>query len=206
MAIGECHNACSTTIPFSVISEKQCVDHSVDQSISCPVPPNLTGARGFYTTVSAAVLGFATIVLLLFATMNWVYVEAFTRKEITVRIEGRSWLEPCSGGGAQVARSSHGHQDPGPYRSCASVNTDQGNFRFPQKSRRFGNLRVSLWNDTGEISWAKLTNGCTYRVIMTGAGLFLEHKLGVFRAPVLNTIVKVVERVEKSDAECGYSK
>jgi hypothetical protein len=163
-------------------------------------------APDFYAFVVVPVIGFFTIAALLYAIANWVYVEGFTRKEVTVKIEGREWLEPCRGGGAQVFRSSHGRQDPGPYSSCAGVLTNQGNFRFPGKSRRFGNLRISLWNDTGETSWAKLTNGCSYRVIMTGAGLFQEHKLGVVRSPVLNTIVKVVKRVEKSESDCSFSK
>jgi hypothetical protein len=159
---------------------------------------NITAAQSFWVLVGVGMLlakkdpnkplkGLGAFLLMLFLAplaaivlLSELYVDAFTRTEMNVKIE------------------SHWYTD---------VYTDQGSFRFPELSRGrlSGRLHLAFWNDLGVVSRSKLVRGCSYRVVVTFGGLFERQPLKENRAPPLNKIVQVMGPVDGSDVSCDVS-
>jgi hypothetical protein len=157
---------------------RQLSDHELDNELAQGVEPKQTEKP--LQGLGLFAFMFVAVPLLLVAFSDWLYVEIATRQEITLIVHDK-WAN--------------------------EVTTNQGSFRFPSNWRRgklFG-LRFAYWNDLQSVSLPKLKVGCSYRVVMTGAGFLGDHPLGQNRAPPLNTIVKVLRRMEETEKECDVS-
>jgi hypothetical protein len=143
------------------------------------------------------------VTALCFLVLNEIYVEVFSRRVVTLRVTSKNELLPCRSKVVQKLQQSHGA-----YSSCSSLFTSLGTFRLPQKSySRFldRSYQLEFWNDRAEDIWSALKAGCSYKVVVTGGSILAYQALGENRMPALNTIVNVLERVEKTEHECDIS-
>jgi hypothetical protein len=134
-------------------------------------------------------IGLLAFVAAFFST-NFVYERTLGRRQVTIGVNGKWSFSTCRTGQLQIFQESEG-----PYTPCSILDTDHGYFKLGGYGL-FG-------DDSGNVVWNQLTQGCHYRVIIQNS--MLGGRQSGNQIPPEDMVVRLLGRIEPTATECDIS-